>query len=157
MEACYRQIRNWCKARVRFRFGQHLRKLVCDRPVPVVTADLRSATAVRSTRISLLRRGFHPFHEAGRRFVLSRSKIWQAIGIVLEHRLQTAPTINGRIDDTGVSKASSRAGTNDLGLVLRSGRFRPPSSISKNERSVPRWARTRSVTECRPRSSACWW
>ncbi|HEV8181225.1 MAG TPA: hypothetical protein VGQ61_02580, partial [Candidatus Angelobacter sp.] len=77
---------------------------VIDR-VPVVTGrDLRSATAVRSTKnIGFYDVDFTLSTEAGRRFgPFTEQNIGKQLGIVLEHKLQTAPVINGRIDDTGV-------------------------------------------------------
>ena len=112
---------------------------VIDR-VPVGTGrDLRSATAVRSTKNP----GFYDVDftlstEAGRRFgPFTEQNIGKQLGIVLEHRLQTAPVINGRIDDTGVIEGQfGEQEANDLGLVLRSGAL--PASIGKylEERTV---------------------
>ena len=128
--------------------------------VPVVTGrDLRSATAVRSTKNSVSTMsisrfppkpvaGFGPFTE---------QNIGKQLGIVLEHKLQTAPTINGRIDDTGVIEGQfGEQEANDLGLVLRSGALPPPSSIWKSAPLARRWVRIPSATACRPRLSACW-
>ncbi len=111
---------------------------VIDR-VPVVTGrDLRSATPVRSTKNP----GFYDVDftlstEAGRRFgPFTEQNIGKQLGIVLEHRLQTAPVINGRIDDTGVIEGQfGEQEANDLGLVLRSGAL--PASIKYlEERTV---------------------
>src|SRR6202049_599474 len=111
---------------------------VIDR-VPVVTGrDLRSATAVRSTKNP----GFYDVDftlstEAGRRFgPFTEQNIGKQLGIVLEHKLQTAPVINGRIDDTGVIEGQfGEQEANDLGLVLRSGAL--PASIKYlEERTV---------------------
>jgi preprotein translocase subunit SecD len=111
---------------------------VIDR-VPVVTGrDLRSATAVRSTKNP----GFYDVDfqlstEAGRRFgPFTEQNIGKELGIVLEHKLQTAPVINGRIDDTGVIEGQfGEQEANDLGLVLRSGAL--PASIKYlEERTV---------------------
>jgi len=111
---------------------------VIDR-VPVVTGrDLRSATAVRSTKnIGYYDVDFTLSTEAGRRFgPFTEQNIGKQLGIVLEHRLQTAPTINGRIDDTGVIEGQfGEQEANDLGLVLRSGAL--PASIKYlEERTV---------------------
>ncbi len=111
---------------------------VIDR-VPVVTGrDLRSATAIRSTKNP----GFYDVDftlstEAGRRFgPFTEQNIGKQLGIVLEHKLQTAPVINGRIDDTGVIEGQfGEQEANDLGLVLRSGAL--PASIKYlEERTV---------------------
>src|SRR6202047_482925 len=111
---------------------------VVDR-VPVVTGrDLRSATAVRSTKnIGFYDVDFTLSTEAGRRVgPFTEQNIGKQLGIVLEHRLQTAPTINGRIDDTGVIEGQfGEQEANDLGLVLRSGAL--PASIKYlEERTV---------------------
>jgi preprotein translocase subunit SecD len=111
---------------------------VVDR-VPVVTGrDLRSATAVRSTKnIGFYDVDFTLSTDAGRRFgPFTEQNIGKELGIVLEHRLQTAPTINGRIDDTGVIEGQfGEQEANDLGLVLRSGAL--PASIKYlEERTV---------------------
>jgi preprotein translocase subunit SecD len=107
--------------------------------VPVVTGrDLRSATPVRSTKnIGFYDVDFTLSTEAGRRFgPFTEQNIGKELGIVLEHRLQTAPVINGRIDDTGVIEGQfGEAEANDLGLVLRSGAL--PASIKYlEERTV---------------------
>jgi preprotein translocase subunit SecD len=111
---------------------------VVDR-VPVVTGrDLRSATAVRSTKnIGFYDVDFTLSTEAGRRFgPFTEQNIGEQLGIVLEKRLQTAPVINGRIDDTGVIEGQfGEQEANDLGLVLRSGAL--PASIKYlEERTV---------------------
>jgi preprotein translocase subunit SecD len=111
---------------------------VVDR-VPVVTGrDLRSATAIRSTKnIGFYDVDFTLSTDAGRRFgPFTEQNIGKQLGIVLEHRLQTAPTINGRIDDTGVIEGQfGEQEANDLGLVLRSGAL--PASIKYlEERTV---------------------
>jgi preprotein translocase subunit SecD len=111
---------------------------VVDR-VPVVTGrDLRSATAVRSTKnIGFYDVDFTLSTEAGRRFgPFTEQNIGKELGIVLERRLQTAPVINGRIDDTGVIEGQfGEQEANDLGLVLRSGAL--PASIKYlEERTV---------------------
>jgi preprotein translocase subunit SecD len=111
---------------------------VIDR-VPVVTGrDLRSATPVRSTKnIGFYDVDFQLSTEAGRRFgPFTEQNIGKQLGIVLEHRLQTAPVINGRIDDTGVIEGQfGQQEANDLGLVLRSGAL--PASIKYlEERTV---------------------
>jgi preprotein translocase subunit SecD len=107
--------------------------------VPVVTGrDLRSATAIRSTKNP----GFYDVDftlstEAGRRFgPFTEQNIGKELGIVLEKKLQTAPVINGRIDDTGVIEGQfGEQEANDLGLVLRSGAL--PASIKYlEERTV---------------------
>jgi preprotein translocase subunit SecD len=111
---------------------------VIDR-IPVVTGrDLRSATAVRSTKnIGFYDVDFVLSTEAGRRFgPFTEQNVGKQLGIVLEHSLQTAPVINSRIDDTGVIEGRfGEQEANDLGLVLRSGAL--PASIKYlEERTV---------------------
>lgn len=111
---------------------------VIDR-VPVVTGrDLRSATPIRSTKNP----GFYDVDftlstDAGRRFgPFTEQNIGKQLGIVLEKKLQTAPVINGRIEDNGVIEGQfGEQEANDLGLVLRSGAL--PASIKYlEERTV---------------------
>src|SRR5712692_3304258 len=111
---------------------------VIDR-APVVTGrDLRSATPIRSTKnIGFYDVDFTLSTEAGRRFgPFTEQNIGKQLGIVLEHKLETAPVINGRIDDTGVIEGQfGEQEANDLGLVLRSGAL--PASIKYlEERTV---------------------
>ncbi len=106
---------------------------------PVVTGrDLRSATAVRSTKnIGFYDVDFTLSTDAGRRFgPFTEQNIGKQLGIVLEHRLQTAPQINGRIEDSGVIEGTfGETEANDLALVLRSGAL--PASIKYlEERTV---------------------
>jgi preprotein translocase subunit SecD len=107
--------------------------------VPVVTGrDLRSATPVRSTKnVGFFDVDFTLSTEAGRRFgPFTEQNIGKELGIVLDHQLQTAPVINGRIDDTGVIEGQfGEQEANDLALVLRSGAL--PASIKYlEERTV---------------------
>lgn len=111
---------------------------VIDR-VPVVTGrDLRSATPVRSTKnIGFYDVDFTLSTEAGRRFgPFTEQNIGKELGIVLERKLETAPVINGRIEDTGVIEGRfGEQEANDLALVLKSGAL--PASIKYlEERTV---------------------
>jgi preprotein translocase subunit SecD len=111
---------------------------VIDR-VPIVTGrDLRSATPIRSTKnIGFYDVDFTLSTEAGRRFgPFTEQNIGKQLGIVLEHKLETAPVINGRIEDTGVIEGRfGEQEANDLGLVLKSGAL--PASIKYlEERTV---------------------
>ena len=76
------------------------------------------------------------------------------MAIVLDNQVQTAPVINGRIDDTGVIEGQFEQEAKDLGLVLRSGAL--PASIKYlEERTVgPSLGRIPSAKACRLRSSA---
>jgi len=107
--------------------------------VPVVTGrDLRSATAVRSTKNpGYFDVDFQLSTEAGRRFgPFTEQNVGKQLAVVLEHRLQTAPSINSRIDDSGVIEGTfGEQESNDLALVLRSGAL--PASIKYlEERTV---------------------
>ena len=106
---------------------------------PVVTGrDLRSAAANRSTEMP----GFWEVHftlstESARRFgPFTEQNIGRPMAIVLEHRVQSAPVIQNRIDDSG--RITGRFGQqegNDLALVLRAGAL--PASIKYlEERTV---------------------
>jgi len=111
---------------------------VIDR-VPVVTGrDLRSATPIRSTKnIGFYDVDFTLSTEAGRRFgPFTEQNIGKELGIVLERKLETAPVINGRIEDTGVIEGRfGEQEANDLALVLKSGAL--PASIKYlEERTV---------------------
>jgi preprotein translocase subunit SecD len=111
---------------------------IVDR-VPVVTGrDLRSATAVRSTKnIGYYDVDFTLSTEAGRRFgPFTEQNIGKKLGIVLDRRLQTAPVIEGRIEDNGqITGTYGEQEANDLGLELRSGAL--PASIKYlEERTV---------------------
>jgi preprotein translocase subunit SecD len=111
---------------------------VIDR-IPVVTGrDLRSATSVRSTKnIGFYDVDFTLSTEAGRRFgPFTEQNIGKQLGIVLDHKLVTAPVINGRIEDSGVIEGRfGEQEARDLALVLRSGAL--PASIQYlQERTV---------------------
>jgi len=75
--------------------------------------------------------------EAARRFgPFTQQNIGRQMAIVLEHRVYSAPVINGRIDDSGVIEGSFSQGTaHDLALILRAGAL--PASIKYlEERTV---------------------
>ena len=111
---------------------------VLDR-APVVTGrDLRSAQENRSTQMpgqyqvnfslsTEAARGFGPFTE---------QNIGRQMAIVLEHKVYSAPRINGRIDDSGLIEGSfTQEQAHDLALVLRAGAL--PASIKYlEERTV---------------------
>jgi len=75
--------------------------------------------------------------EAARRFgPFTQANIGRQMAIVLEHRVYSAPVINGRIDDSGLIEGSfSQESAHDLALVLRAGAL--PASIKYlEERTV---------------------
>ncbi len=92
---------------------------------PVVTGrDLRGATPRRSTKnVGFYDVNFQLTTEAGRRFgTFTDQNIGKLLAIVLEHRVQTAPVINGRIEDSGVIEGRfGQQEANDLAIVLRAG------------------------------------
>lgn len=106
---------------------------------PVVTGrDLRSAIESRSTenpgqwQINFVLSG-----DAARRFgPFTEQNIDRQMAIVLEHQVQSAPAIKGRIEDSGrISGNFSQQSAHDLALVLRAGAL--PASIKYlEERTV---------------------
>jgi len=58
----------------------------------------------------------------------TETHIGQQLGIVLEHKIESAPVINGKIEDNGLIEGNfSQESAHDLALVLRSGAL--PASI----------------------------
>jgi len=106
---------------------------------PVVTGrDLRSATESRSTsnpaqwQVNFVLSG-----EAARRFgPFTDANKGRQLAIVLEHKVYSAPVINGRIDDNGMIEGNfGQQSAHDLALVLRAGAL--PASIKYlEERTV---------------------
>jgi preprotein translocase subunit SecD len=75
--------------------------------------------------------------EAARRFgPFTQQNISRQMAIVLEHRVYSAPVINGRIDDSGMIEGNfSQESAHDLALILRAGAL--PASIKYlEERTV---------------------
>jgi preprotein translocase subunit SecD len=106
---------------------------------PVVTGrDLRSAVETRNTNNpGQFQVNFALSPEAARRFgPFTQQNIGQRMAIVLEHRVYSAPVINGRIDDSGLIEGNfSQETAHDLALVLRAGAL--PASIKYlEERTV---------------------
>jgi preprotein translocase subunit SecD len=97
---------------------------------PIVTGrDLRGASPQRSTKnLGFFDVTFQLTTEAGRRFgTFTEQNIGKNLAIVLEHRVQTAPVINGRIEDSGVIEGRfGQQEANDLALVLRAGALPAP-------------------------------
>ena len=111
---------------------------VLDR-APVVTGrDLRSAQENRSTQMpGQYQVNFSLSTEAARRFgPFTEQNIGRQMAIVLEHKVYSAPRINGRIDDSGLIEGSfTQEQAHDLALVLRAGAL--PASIKYlEERTV---------------------
>jgi len=106
---------------------------------PVVTGrDLRSAVETRNTNNpGMWQVNFTLSPEAARRFgPFTEQNRGRQMAIVLEHRVYSAPVINGRIDDSGLIEGNfSQESAHDLALVLRAGAL--PASIKYlEERTV---------------------
>ena len=111
---------------------------VVDR-APIVTGrDLRSATENRNTNNpGQYQVNFALSGDAARRFgPFTEQNLHRQMAIVLDHCVYSAPTINGRIEDSGVIEGSfSQGSAHDLALVLRAGAL--PASIKYlEERTV---------------------
>jgi preprotein translocase subunit SecD len=106
---------------------------------PIVTGrDLRTATENRNTNNpGQWVVDFTLSADAARRFgPFTQQNIGRQMPIVLDHKVYSAPTINGRIDDSGMIEGSfSQESAHDLALVLRAGAL--PASIKYlEERTV---------------------
>ncbi len=106
---------------------------------PIVTGrDLRSATEQRSTDSpASWEVHFSLSTEAARRFgPFTEQNVGRPMAIVLEHRVQSAPVIQSRIDDSGrITGRFGQQEAHDLALVLRAGAL--PASIKYlEERTV---------------------
>ncbi len=107
--------------------------------LPIVTGqDLRSATPSPSTNYpGQYQVNFSLSTSAAARFgPFTESHIGKQMAIVLDHQVQTAPEIKGRIDDQGMIEGNfSQDSSKDLALVLRAGAL--PASIKYlEERTV---------------------
>jgi preprotein translocase subunit SecD len=109
-----------------------------SRSAIVTGRDLRSATENRSsTNPGQWVVDFTLSGEAARRFgPFTQQNLQRQMAIVLEHRVYSAPVINGRIDDSGMIEGNfSQESAHDLALVLRAGAL--PASIKYlEERTV---------------------
>src|SRR3977135_538316 len=106
---------------------------------PVVTGrDLRSATENRNTNNpGQFEVNFTLSGDAAKRFgPFTEQNKGRQMAIVLEHRVYSAPVINGRIDDSGLIEGNfSKESAHELALVLRAGAL--PASIKYlEERTV---------------------
>ena len=92
---------------------------------PVVTGrDLRSAVENRNANNpGMWQINFTLSPEAARRFgPFTQQNIGRNMAIVLDHKISSAPVINGRIDDSGMIEGNfSQASAHELALVLREG------------------------------------
>jgi preprotein translocase subunit SecD len=111
---------------------------IVSRSAVVTGRDLRSATENRNTSnpgqwvVDFTLSG-----DAAHRFgPFTQQHLGQQMPIVLDHRVYSAPTINGRIDDSGMIEGNfSQESAHDLALVLKAGAL--PASIKYlEERTV---------------------
>jgi preprotein translocase subunit SecD len=111
---------------------------VLSRAAAVTGRDLRSAVETRNTNNpGMWQVNFTLSPEAARRFgPFTEQNKGRQMAIVLEHRVYSAPVINGRIDDSGLIEGNfSQDSAHDLALVLRAGAL--PASIKYlEERTV---------------------
>jgi preprotein translocase subunit SecD len=105
---------------------------------PIVTGqDLRSESISPSSNFpGQYQVDFKLSTAAASRFgPFTESNIGHRMAIVLNHQAYSAPTINGRIDDSGMIESFSQEAAQDLVLVLRAGAL--PASIKYlEERTV---------------------
>jgi preprotein translocase subunit SecD len=106
---------------------------------PIITGrDLRSAQAEQSTdNPAYYEVVFTLSTDAARRFgPFTEANIGRPMAIVLDHKVQSAPVINSRIDDSGrIEGQFGQQSANDLALVLRAGAL-PASIVYLEERTV---------------------
>jgi preprotein translocase subunit SecD len=91
---------------------------------PIITGrDLKNARATRSNETGGWETAFTLSTEAGKRFGrFTEQHINDRMAIVLDNRVISAPTINGRIEDQGVIQGvGDEQAASDLALVLKSG------------------------------------
>lgn len=118
--------------------GQPSSWYLVDR-IPVITGqDLRSATAQPSTQNpGFYEVAFTLSTQAARRFgPFTEQNIGRPMAIVLDHKVESAPVIQSRIEDSGVITGQfGQQEANDLALVLRAGAL-PASIRYLEERTV---------------------
>jgi preprotein translocase subunit SecD len=103
---------------------------ILSRAAVVTGRDLRSAVENRNTNNpGQWVVDFTLSAEAASRFgPFTQQNIGRQMAIVLDHRVYSAPVINGRIDDSGMIEGSfSQQSAHDLAIVLRAGAL--PASI----------------------------
>ena len=109
-----------------------------DRAPAVTGRDLRSAVENRSTtNPGMWQINFTLSQEAAPRFGrFTQENIGRQMAIVLDHRVNSAPTIQGKIEDTGeITGNFNEDSAHELALTLRSGSL--PASIKYlEERTV---------------------
>ncbi len=116
--------------------GASIYYLVTENPV-VTGRDLRSATAGPNANMpGQWQVNFTLSRDAAQRFgPFTESNIGQRLAIVLDHKVQSAPVIQGQIQDSGeITGSFSQQQASDLAVVLRSGAL--PASIKYLEEST---------------------
>ncbi len=106
---------------------------------PIVTGqDLSSANPqLNPEQPGRYEVAFHLFKAAAQRFgPFTETNLHKQMAIVLDHQVQSAPVINGRIEDSGVIEGNfDQDSAKDLSLILRAGAL--PASIKYlEERTV---------------------
>jgi preprotein translocase subunit SecD len=106
---------------------------------PIVTGqDLSSANPqLNPEQPGRYEVSFHLFTAAAQRFgPFTEANLHKQMAIVLDHKVQSAPVINGRIEDSGVIEGNfDQDAAKDLALILRAGAL--PASIKYlEERTV---------------------
>ncbi len=106
---------------------------------PIVTGqDLSSANPqLNPEQPGRYEVSFHLFKAAAQRFgPFTETNLHKQMAIVLDHKVQSAPVINGRIEDSGVIEGNfDQDSAKDLALILRAGAL--PASIKYlEERTV---------------------
>lgn len=104
----------------------------------VTGRDLRSADSAPNPEMpGQWEVHFNLSRDAAQRFgPFTEANIGQRLAIVLDHRVQSAPTIDGRIEDSGeITGSFGQDQANDLALVLRAGAL-PASIRYLEERTV---------------------
>ncbi len=105
---------------------------------PIVTGrDLRNSRPQRDPQTQVWQASFTLSREAGARFgTFTQNNIGNPLAVVLDSRIRSVATIQGRIEDEGVIMGlSGEREASDLALVLRAGAL-PASVVYLEERTV---------------------
>jgi preprotein translocase subunit SecD len=104
--------------------------------IPVTGTDLKNARVTKG-RLGEPTVGFSLTPDGARKFgELTGANVGRRLAIVLDNKVVSAPTINGKIEDQGVIEGSfTNQQASDLALVLRTGSL-PASLTTLEERTV---------------------
>ncbi|HET8799405.1 MAG TPA: protein translocase subunit SecD [Thermoanaerobaculia bacterium] len=110
--------------------------LAVNKNVPVSGRDLKNAR-VQKGQVGEPVIGFSLTPEGAPKFgALTAANVNRRLAIVLDNKVVSAPTINSRIDDSGVIEGTfTQQQASDLALILRSGSL-PASLTTLEERTV---------------------